>query len=229
MSAPLSIVIPTLNAASALPATADALLEGATSGLVMDMVISDGGSTDETEAVAEALGATWIDGSAGRGGQIQRGVEASRGTWILILHADTHLSPGWAEAVHTHIQGFPEHAGWFDLRFRATGLMPALVARAATLRSRWLDLPYGDQGLLISHELLRKVGGMPDLPLMEDVALARLLRGRLRRLPATAYTSAARYEAEGWARRIASNLGTLARYALGTDPAKLKARYERKA
>ncbi len=226
MPAPLSVVIPTLNAATALPATADALLEGVSSGLVRELVISDGASTDNVREVAEALGAELVEGPQGRGGQLRRGVEAATGDWLLLLHADTHLSPGWAEVAHAHINAQPDHAGWFRLGFRAEGLAPRLVAGGANLRSRWLGLPYGDQGLLVSRAVLNSVGGVPDLPLMEDVALARALKGRLRGLDAVAVTSAERYQQDGWGRRVMRNLGTLLRYLAGSDPARLKARYE---
>lgn len=229
MPAPLSVVIPTLNAARALPQTAEALLEGVSSGVVGDLVISDGGSSDETALVTQELGATWVAGPPGRGGQLRRGVAASTGDWLLLLHADTHLSAGWAEVAYRHMTEHPDAAGWFRLRFRAEGAMPRLVAGGANLRSRVLGLPYGDQGLLISRALLEDVGGVPDLPLMEDVALARALRGKLRGLAAEALTSAARYERDGWVRRATANLSTLARYKLGADPAALKARYERAA
>ena len=76
---------------------------------------------------------------------------------------------------------------------------------------------------------LSEVGGMPEIPLMEDVALARRLKGRLRPLGATAYTSAKRYRSEGWITRSSRNLGTLARYFLGVSPEKLVRRYERKS
>jgi len=226
MPAPLSIVIPTLNAADALPATAEALLEGASSGLVRELVISDGGSTDATERVAKELGAVWVTGPAGRGPQLRRGVAASRAPWVLLLHADTHLSPGWAEVAYRHMHDNPDRAAWFRLRFRASGIAPRLVAGGANLRSRVFGLPYGDQGLLIARALLEEVGGVPDLPLMEDVTLARALRGRLVGLAAEAETSAERYAREGWLWRVTANLGTLARFALGGDPAVLKARYD---
>jgi rSAM/selenodomain-associated transferase 2 len=226
MPAPLSVVIPTLNAASELPETAEALLEGVSSGLVRELVISDGGSGDDTGAVARELGALWLTGPPGRGGQLKRGVAAASGEWVLLLHADTHLAPGWAEAAHRHMTTQPRMAGWFRLRFRSAGLMPRLVAGGANLRSRALGLPYGDQGLLVDRDVLYEIGGVPDIPLMEDVALARALRGRLRPLDADALTSAARYERDGWARRMGFNLATLARYALGADPAALRARYE---
>lgn len=227
MPAPLSVVIPTLNAAEALPATAEALLEGASSGLVRELVISDGGSTDDTRALADELGAVWVSGPAGRGGQLRRGVAVATGDWLLLLHADTHPAPDWAKAVYEHMTARPEEAAFFRLRFRAEGLAPRLVAGGANLRSHYLGLPYGDQGLLISRALLDAVGGVPDLPLMEDVALARALKGRLRPLGVHVTTSAQRYETDGWANRVMMNLGTLARYRLGQNPTQLLARYER--
>lgn len=226
MPADLSIVIPTLNAAAALPRTADHLLEGVGSGLIRDLIVSDGGSDDETLAVAEELGAVVVRGEAGRGGQIARGVAAARAPWVLILHADTHLSEGWTAPVAAHMSNQPERAGHFRLAFRARGLAPRIVAGGANLRSRLFALPYGDQGLLVTKALLDRIGGIPDIPLMEDVALARRLgRARLTSLDATAMTSADRYQRDGWARRVISNLGTLGRFALGADPERLARRY----
>ena len=227
MPAPLSVVIPTLNAAEALPETAEALLSGATEGLIRDLVITDGGSEDETLLVAKELGGTWIEGPPGRGGQIARGVDASSAPWLLILHADTHLSDGWTVAALDHMNTHPDQAGYFRLAFRAEGLAPRLVAGAANLRSRVMHLPYGDQGLLISRALLAEIGGFPEIPLMEDVALADKLKGRFRRLDTEARTSADRYRRDGWLRRAAGNLGTLLRYRLGTEPEELRQRYEK--
>ena len=227
MPAILSVVIPTLNAAADLPGTADALLEAVTDGLIGELIISDGGSNDTTKDVAKELGAHWIAGPPGRGGQIARGVDAARFDWLLILHADTHLSPGWRMAVRAHIKDHPDHAGWFRLRFRATGLAPRIVEGGANLRSRWLGLPYGDQGLLVHRDVLARAGGMPDVPLMEDVVLARQLKNKLRGLSATAETSAKRYLQDGWVRRITRNLGTLLRFKLGASPEQLVKRYNR--
>lgn len=227
MSAPITVIIPSFNAAHALPATTEALLGGLTDGLVAELILSDGGSKDGITEVARELGATLVTGPKGRGGQIARGVAAARAPWVLILHADTHLSHGWAQAAYSHMENHPDKAGWFHLRFRASGFVPRLIAEGANLRARFLGLPYGDQGLLIAQATLEEVGGVPEIPLMEDVALARRLKGRLRPLGAIALTSAERYEAEGWLRRSISNLGTLLRYFLGTSPEELVTRYER--
>lgn len=219
------MIVPTLNAASGLPGMAAALGEGLEAGLITELVVSDGGSSDATVAIAEALGARIVTGPPSRGGQLRRGANVARGTWLLLLHADTELAPGWAEKVRDHIADHPWKAGYFRLAFRSDGVAPHVVSYWANLRSRAFGLPYGDQGLLISRELLDEVGGVPDVPLMEDVALARTLRQRLRPLPATSRTSAVRYENEGWLRRSLRNGVTLARYLAGTPPERLAERY----
>lgn len=225
MPAPLTIVIPTLNAAGALPDTAAALLPGVTSGLVAGLIISDGGSEDATHSIAKDLGAELIQGPKGRGGQIARGVAAAATDWVLILHADTQLAPGWPDTASNHMSVHPETAGYFHLRFRADGIWPRLVEAGANWRSKALGLPYGDQGLLIRRQLLDQIGGIPDVPLMEDVILAGRLRSKLRPLGLPAETSADRYEAAGWARRVARNLWTLARFKLGVSPETLARKY----
>lgn len=228
MPASISIVMPTLNAASHLAGSTDALLEGVTDGVVSELVISDGGSTDETRDAARELGAVWVEGPPGRGGQLARGVAAAKSDWVLLLHADTWLGDGWPKAAAAHMRHHPDCAGWFRLKFRAEGVMPQVVASVANRRARTMGLPYGDQGLLISQKLLKSVGGVPELPLMEDVALVRRLKGKLRRVEADALTSAERYERDGWFRRPTQNMITLALYFLGVSPARLRARYERR-
>jgi hypothetical protein len=227
MTAPLTVVIPTLNAGDHLTATASALFAGVTAGLVRGLVVSDGGSTDATLALADALGARVVGGPPGRGAQIARGVAAAGTDWVLILHADTHLAPRWPAAAADHMRRYPDDAGAFRLAFRAGGMAPRLVAGWANLRSR-AGLPYGDQGLLVRRTVLASVGGVPEIPLMEDVVLARALRGRLRRINATAFTGAERYLAGGWVRCGARNLWTLARYLAGTDPERLARDYDRR-
>lgn len=225
MRAPISVIIPTLDAEAGLGLCLDALGEGLAAGLIRELIVSDAGSCDGTLPLAEAAGARIVTGPPSRGGQLCLGAEAAEGDWLLFLHADTVLGPGWAEVVEAalHRPG----AYWFHLRFDAGGAMAWIVARWANLRARLFGLPYGDQGLLIDRKSYDAAGGFPDIPLMEDVALARALRGRLRPLPATAITSAAKYRQQGWLRRGARNLGTLARYFAGVDPKVLAARYRR--
>ena len=225
MSARLSVVIPTLDAADRLGPTLAALAEGLTEGLIRELILSDGGSSDGIERVADDVGARLVTGPASRGGQLRRGTQAARGDWLLLLHADTVLARGWTREVRRHMEAAPEAAGFFRLAFDASGLAPAFVAGWANLRSRAFGLPYGDQGLLVARRVLAEAGGVPDQPLMEDVALARRLPTRP--LEATATTSAERYRREGWLRRGARNLSTLALWYVGVAPERLARRYSR--
>lgn len=224
MRAPVSVVIPTLNAAPGLGPCLASLGEGLRAGLLRELVISDGGSTDATREIAEAAGAIWVAGAAGRGGQLSRGVAATEGPWLLVLHADTTLSPDWPDAVLAGIEaGCP---GYFRLRFDARGLGAAWTAGWANLRARALGLPFGDQGLLVSRADYDAAGGYPDIALMEDLALARALP-RPRPLAATAETGSARYRANGWIRQGSANLWRQARFLAGTDPQRLVPRYRK--
>ena len=222
MPAPISVVIPTWNAAATLPDTLAPLVEGAGAGLIRELIVSDGGSSDDTCAIARATGAEVVSGPQGHGDQVARGLAVARAPWRLVIEADTWLAPGWTGPVGDHLAD-PGRAAHFKLAFRATGLAPRLVAGWANLRSRRLGLPYGDQGLLIHRDLLAARGGYPDLPVMADVAMARALRGVLCELPVAAQVSAARYRAAGWLRRGSGDLWRLARYLGGAAPERLAA------
>lgn len=227
MPAEISIIIPTLNAQDHLPDCLLALMEGLPAGLIRELIVTDGGSTDATCRIAEASGAIVVSGPASRGGQLRRGIGQARGRWLLILHADTQLEPGWAAAVATHLQHGQGASGYFRLAFRARGVMPVWFAAWANLRSSLLHLPFGDQGLLVTRATYDRAGGYPDQPLMEDVALVRALPRPLVELPARATTDAERYRQSGWLRRGARNLWTQARYFAGAKPEDLAAAYRR--
>lgn len=222
MRAPISVIIPTLNAARTLPGCAASLMEGLDAGLIREVIVSDGGSTDDTAAIARSLGAEVLTGPPSRGGQLGRGCAAGQGDWLLILHADTQLDPGWTGPVAAHLAS--ERPAHFRLTFDARGAGARITAGWANLRSRLFGLPYGDQGLLIRAAQLEDLGGYADIPLMEDVDLARRLP-KVTRLPVTARTSAARYVREGWLRRGLRNLTLLLRYRLGADPHALAQAY----
>ncbi|WP_082025035.1 TIGR04283 family arsenosugar biosynthesis glycosyltransferase [Ruegeria sp. ANG-R] len=224
MSAPISIVIPTLNAGPILQVTLQSLMEGLHQGLIRELIVTDGGSDDPTREMADEAGARIVSGPPSRGGQLRRGCAEATGEWLLILHADTELQPGWSTVVAEHLKTARPAA--FRLRFRASGFGARWVAGWANLRSRVFGLPYGDQGLLVRRQDYASTGGFPDQPLMEDVALIRALP-RPVLLKADAVTSAERYIRQGWFRRGARNLWTLMRYFLGADPHQLAQAYRR--
>ena len=222
MAAPISVIIPTLDAEAELSACLLGLVEGLDAGLITELVISDGGSSDETCKLADAWGAKIETGPPSRGGQLRRGCAAARGEWFLVLHADTVLAPGWSAAVAKHLS--QTKAGYFKLRFDRGG---QAVAAWANMRARVFGLPFGDQGLLIWRDLYERVGGFADQPLMEDVAMAPALRGQLSAIDTDAVTSAARYRAQGWARQGARNLWMQARYFAGVSPEVLARSYRK--
>ena len=205
----LTVVIPALNAATTLRATLDTLGRQST-------VVVDGGSTDETVAIARAAGARTLSAPRGRGGQLAAGVAATDTPWLLLLHADTRLASGWRQTVAEHIRRSPDRAGYFRFALASADPRARRLERWVAWRCRVLALPYGDQGLLIGRALLDGVGGVRPLPLMEDVDLARRLgRARLSPLDQPAITSAARWERDGWLRRSGRNLACLAMYRAG--------------
>jgi rSAM/selenodomain-associated transferase 2 len=221
--APISVVIPTLNAEESLPATLAALAPAAIVGLVREVVVADGGSTDKTGAIAEAAGATLIATAQGRGGQLAAGAGAARGGWLLFLHADTVLEEGWASEAAAFMRDNAGRAAVFSLAFDAKGFAPRLVAVGAMIRTRIFRAPYGDQGLLIPRALYDAVGGFRALPLMEDVDfIDRLNRlGGFRILKSKATTSARRYEKDGYFARVARNALCILMFRAGADPARI--------
>lgn len=223
MRAPLTVVIPTLNAEPHLPTCLAALWEGVQAGILRDVVVVDGGSDDATIELAREAGAEVIKTAPSRGGQLGQGGAAAQGDWILFLHADTVLEPGWSDAVIAHIR--TRKAGYFRLRFDSQSRAARIVAGWANIRSRLLGLPFGDQGLLVPNTLYKRIGGYPDIPLMEDVVIARRLRQNLRVLDGVACTLADRYLNEGWLRRGGRNIWTFLRFQAGVSPERLALGY----
>ncbi|WP_291299381.1 TIGR04283 family arsenosugar biosynthesis glycosyltransferase [Elioraea sp.] len=212
----LSVVIPTRNAAHALPATLAALGD-----LPREVVVADCGSADGTAVVAAELGARVVPAPEGRGHQIAAGVAAASGQWLLLLHADTVLSPGWTGAVaaFTAAPDASRVAGYFAFRLDEDAVAARRLERAVAWRCRWLALPYGDQGLLIHRGMLARIGGVPEQPIMEDVALVRRLgRARIRPIGAEAITSAAKFRRDGYLKRSAGNFGLLSLWFAGVPP-----------
>ena len=225
MRAPVSVVIPTLNAEAALGACLACLYEGVQAGLIRELIVVDGGSNDGTVHLAREAGATVIETTPSRGHQLQIGCAQAQGDWLLVLHADSLLDEEWSVAIQAHLHS--SNAGYFKLKFEGGGVMASIVAGWANLRARLFGLPFGDQGMLISRHLYDEVGGYPDFELMEDVVLVRALAGRLVRLDIGIVTSSQKYRQQGWFRRGARNIVLQLRYFTGASPDKLAQAYRK--
>ena len=220
----LDVIIPVLNGGELLGETLAALHP------VHQVIVVDGGSTDDSAARAAAHGARVLRSDPGRGEQLAVGAAAATAPWLLFLHADTRLdAAAWAAlAAHIARPGAGSVAAVFRLRLDDPAWQARGLEWGVRLRVAALALPYGDQGLLIHRNLYDAVGGFAPLPLMEDVDLVRRLgRSRLRVLDGAVVTSAERWRRRGWLRQSARNLRCLALYFLGVAPSRIATLYGR--
>ena len=224
----LTTILPMRNASSTLPGTLARLEAARRSALIQEIVAVDGGSTDGSHALAVSHGVRVITTAPGRGRQLAAGAAIAESDWLLFLHADTRLGPGWEQAVtaFTNRPDATAKAAVFRLAFDADSRAARRTAALANGRTRVLGLPYGDQGLLMARSFYERLGGFDDIPLMEDVALVRRIgRKRLTVLDAEAITSAEKYRRDGWVLRPLRNLSILSLYFAGVPPHRLKRLY----
>jgi rSAM/selenodomain-associated transferase 2 len=219
----IGVVIPTLNEARTLPALLDDLRELAVA-LPLDIVVMDGGSSDETRARAAAGGARVLRAARGRANQLNRGATVARGEWLLFLHADCRLGAAARRALLAALApAAGVEAGVFRFAIDLPTVSRRFIEIGQAIREALSGLAYGDQGLLVRRELFESIGGYPDLPLMEDVAMIRALRRRTRvaRLPAPLVTSGRRYRRGGVLRTWLKHTALISLYLIGTPPARL--------
>lgn len=221
----ISVVIPALNEAVAIAAT----IRSARDPLVVEVILADGGSTDETVSIAEAHGARVVHSQRGRAFQMNRGAEAAEAPNLLFLHADTLLPPGFGAEV-VRLLSLPTTAGGaFTLQIDSPVWSLRLIEKIAGWRAKLLSLPYGDQALFTTAHHFRGLGGFPELPFMEDFAFVRALagRGRIAISPLSVQTSARRWERAGpWRTTLANQLAVLG-FQLGVPTPRLAAWYRR--
>ena len=189
-------------------------------------MVSDGGSSDGTVAVARRLGARVVEGRRGRGPQLNRGAAASAAEVLLFLHADSLPPPGAAGAIRRAVAAGAEGGG-FQVEFEGGGAWMRRGTRLVNLRTRLTRLPLGDQGQFVTRAAFEQLGGYRDWPILEDLDFARRLRrrGRLVILPLAMRTSARRYLERGIARTVAVNWLIWLLYALGVSPRRLARLY----
>lgn len=222
MSQPFaSIIIPVLNDTPVLAAMLATLNAGAD----VEILVVDGGSTDECVATRATMreDTRWVTSLPGRGRQMNSGARSARGRWLVFLHADTRLPDLWLDELR-RLDGEPSIVGGsFRFRLDSEARSARLLERGVALRVRYFDLPFGDQALFVRSAVFEALGGYREWPLMEDVDLVRRLRrmGRLHHSSLPAVTSARRWEREGWCRRSAGNVTLLLLFLAGVPPDRL--------
>jgi len=223
----VTVVIPTLNEAEALPETIRRLRANPE---ITEIIVSDGGSSDRTCAVAEEQGCKLVKSVPGRGTQMRAGVAAATGDVILLLHADTWLPPHGARAALECLAKPGVAAGGFWKEFRDPPFLLRGSLWKCALRLWFRGRIAGDQGIFLRREVLERIGGVPDVPLMEEFELCTRLRkeGRLALANATVLTSARRFVERGVVRTYLRMWRVTVQYRLGTPPAELRKLYERK-
>lgn len=227
MSTTISVIIPALDEAGVIGrAMASAAEEPE-----VELIVVDGGSRDATAEIARSYGATVVTSPPGRARQMNAGARFATGETLLFLHGDTRLPPQFAGEVRSILDLSGVVAGAFELKIDGTGWGLRFVERAANLRSRLLQLPYGDQGLFLRAAAFRSLGGYPEMPFMEDLELARRLRrrGRIVTAPLAALTSARRWESLGILRATLLNQFFLLAYLAGMPPRRIAHWYDRQS
>ena len=220
----ISVIIPTLNEE---PLIADAVAR-ARSGGFDEVIVVDGGSADRTQECAAAADQV-LTSPRGRGTQLQRGAEAASGAILLFLHVDCWLEPGAAEAIHSAVDRGCA-AGCFRQRIEAPGIRYRWLEWGNALRVRTLRWAYGDQGIFVARSIFDDVGGMPQIPLMEDLFFMKRIkrRGRVALLDGPLHVSPRRWQSRGILRQTTQNWWLLLQAHCGVSPERLAEQYSRK-
>lgn len=220
----LCIVVPVLDEADGLADRLMALRPVRERGA--RVVVVDGGSRDNTLTISRDHADLAFRAPRGRGAQMNAGAAACPADVFLFLHADTRLPDEADVLVQDAMRGRSDW-GRFDVRIDGGQAALRIVELGMNLRSRWTGIATGDQAMFVSHDLFRKTGGFPDIPLMEDIAMSRMLlrHGPPACLHERVITSARRWERDGVLRTILLMWRLRAAYFFGADPARLASKY----
>jgi len=222
----LSVVIPALNEATQISALLADLAPARAAG--RELVLVDGGSTDGTAALAAPAVDRVLQAPRGRSAQMNAGAKVATGDVLWFLHADTRLPP---EASEVLLDACRQGATWGRFDVCLSGRLPVLrlVERAMNLRSRLTGIATGDQGIFVTRAAFASIGGFPEIPLMEDIAISKALRRQAKPacLDTRILTSSRRWEERGAIRTILLMWRLRLAYALGADPTGLARRYGR--
>jgi rSAM/selenodomain-associated transferase 2 len=221
-----SIIVPVLDEAAGIVPALEALASARHAGA--SVVVVDGGSRDETRELAAPLADRVIEAPRGRASQMNAGARESSADIVLFLHADTTLPANALDAIANGLARTGRDWGRFDVSIAGADPLLALVSMLMNARSRITGVATGDQAIFVRREAFEAVGGFPEIPLMEDVAISKRLLRRTRPLALgdRVVTSGRRWERHGTLRTIFLMWRLRLAYALGADPGRLARRYD---
>lgn len=224
MSIELSIIVPTLNEGAVIESLLRELQSLRKAGC--ELIVSDGGSADQTCALASPLVDKVVSGAQGRALQMNLGAEAAAADWLWFVHADTRFMQPPIEYLELFRQ-MSSDWGFFAVRLDSHGVAYRLIETLINVRSRFSRVGTGDQGLFVRRVLFEQLHGFARIPLMEDVELSK----RLRRLSAPRFvsrpllTSARRWQHQGMVRTVLLMWRLRLAYFLGVSPQRLAKHY----
>ena len=177
----ISVIVPTLNSADCLPHCFDSLITATVRGLVREVIVADGGSSDETLAIADGTGAHIVKGGKTRSSRLIAGAKIARSDWLLFLRPETALESGWEMEVESFLSRVTlerPRAAAFRFAIDDFGWAARRREMYTALRCMLFGLPYGNQGLLIPKRLYLKLGGYRPVESLEGADLARRIGRR---------------------------------------------------
>lgn len=221
----ISLIIPVLNEGKTLKGFLDRLQNYRSRG--HEIILVDGGSDDGSLALGDGLVDRQLHSAPGRARQMNRGAAEAAGQVLLFLHADSEL-PGGAD--HLINQGLADSGrgwGWFDTRLDSRAPAYRLIGRMMSLRARLTRVATGDQALFVRRPLFESLGGFPEIPLMEDIAISKRLRrtGKPWVLAPCVVTSSRHWQRRGLLRTVWLMWSLRLQYFLGVPPERLHRRY----
>lgn len=221
----LSLIIPVLNEGKTLNSFLLRLQTYRSRG--HEIILVDGGSSDGSLALGDGLVDRQLRSPPGRARQMNRGAAAATGELLLFLHADTEL-PAEADCLINHgLADCGRDWGWFDARLDNRAPAYRLIGSLMSLRARLTRVATGDQALFVRRSLFESLGGFPDIPLMEDIAISKRLRqqGKPLVLASPVVTSSRHWRRRGLLRTVLLMWSLRLQYFLGVSPERLHRRY----
>jgi uncharacterized protein len=215
----ISIIIPVLNEEARIGST----LKGVCGVPEVEIIVVDGGSRDKTREIAASFGVEVVCSEPGRGRQMNRGASQASGEVLLFLHGDTRLGPGFERDIQEILEKPEVMGGAFELKIDGPGLLLRAIEWGVKWRSRWGQMPYGDQGLFVRAATFWDLGGFPEIGIMEDFEFVRRLKrlGPLAIASTPALTCASRWQKLGILRTTLINQLMILGYYLGVSPTHL--------